>query len=513
MKRNLLIGLLLLGAGSFGLHAQNAARTPAAQELNLQNFWFNSPNAAALAFSPLENYSDLYLSYSREQGCFKHALSGQMESEIKASTSGALEYKGFALYGDFSYVNSFDKGCLYNANLYEPSFAMPYYVADWNLSDWKRQSYDMGLKAAFPTMADGRLAAGLELRYNDRVGAKQMDPRGQTWALNIVAAPSLAFSPDGRNTLGLTLEYERYKERTSHSCENYLVNQPVAIMRGLGYFTLGNVGGNLSVANYLYSGHKAGAALSWSRNGNLSELFTQISGGYDKITLIERPTFPQRRGDTGTVYGDVVLKANLGSERNHRLAFNGNFSYVTGYEYIQELVTSPKREWVTISVNPASNYLFVNGSISYDYYGGIGSDGYRWRAGALVTYDMFDQTYSYSEFDYMGLDATANGAYNIPVGSSSHLLASASAGYCYPLSGSYLFMGSVNTDSAIVKEFYPSELAYLTSQAVHAGLDLTFSLPVGKRNNLYIKAGATYYKPMGTTGDRIVAAISLGTLL
>lgn len=511
--RNLLIGFLLLATGSTGLYAQNAVRTPAAQELNLQNFWFNSSNAAALAFSPMDSYSDLNLSYIREQGSFKQALSGDVESEVKAFTSGYLEYKGFNLYGDFSYMNSFDKGCLYNSNLYEPTFAMPYYIADWNLSDWKRQSYDMGLKAAFPRMAGGRLAVGLELRYNSRIGAKQMDPRGKSLALNILAAPSLAFSPDGINTFGLTLEYERYKERTGNSCENYLVIQPVAIMRGLGFYTQGNVGGNLGVSDYLYSGNRAGAALSWSRSGSASDLFSELSGGYDKITVLERPTFPQMRGATGTLFGEVVLKANLGTGRNHRIAFDGNFSYVTGYEYVQELVTQPVREWRTISIVPASDYLFADGNLSYDYYGDIGSEGYRWRVGALVTFDMFNQTYSLTKFDYMGISASLRGAYNLSFGNGSSLLSAASAGYSYPISGSYLYMGTVNVDSAIVKGFYPAELAYLTSQSISAGLSLTYSIPVGKRTNLYFKADGSYRKLLQTEGGRLFAALSIGTLL
>ena len=512
MKRNLLTALLLLGAGPFVLSAREPAKTPAGQELNLQNFWFNSYNAAALSFSPLDGYSDLHLSYNREQGAFKHALDCGTGSVVTATTSGATEYKGFVLYGDFSYINSFYKDCLYNANRYEPSFEMPYYLADWNLSDWKKQCYDMGLKLAAPILAGGRLATGVEIRYDTRTGAKQMDPRAVSTALNLLVAPSVAYSPDGANTFGLTLEYELIKERTRHSTENYLVDQPVAIMRGLGYYTQGSVGGNLSVANYLYSGNRAGAALEWSHDGASSDLFSSLHGGYEKTTVLERPTFPQMRGATGTVFGDVAFKAKLGPGRSHRISFEGNFSRVTGYEYIQELVTSPKREWRTISIVPASHYLFAAGVLSYDYYSGAGADGYNWRAGALVSFDMSDQTYSMSYFSNIGVDASLRGAYNIALSRGVSLLASANAGYRLPISGEYFYSGSVNTSSAIVTGFYPSEIDYLTSQAVHAGAGLTCSLPVTGKTNLYFKADADFRAPLEGGGNRFAAALTIGTL-
>ena len=511
MKRNLLIGLLL-AAGTLCLHAQPAIKTPVAQELNLQNFWFNSLNSAALAFSPLTSFADLELSYDRAQGDYKHVLEPQSQSDIKAFTSGALQFKGFALYGDFSYTNSYSKGSLYNSNLYQPTFSMPYYIADLNLSEWKRQNYDMGFKASFPTMAADRLALGVGLRYSDKVGAKQIDPRTVSYVVTMQVSPSIAYKLSESATIGLTLDYTRNKERTDQSCENYMVNQQVAIMRGLGNNTLGIVGGNLGVGEFLYSGNRVGAALGFSANTGGADLFAELGGGYEKITVMERPTFPRMRGATNSIYANAAFKANFGEKRNHRVAITGDFSNVNGLEYTQELVTSPKREWLTIAITPMSSYMFVNALASYDFYGGMTGDSYVWKAGADVAFDMMDQNYFGALFNNMGVDARLKGAYNAQFGESSALLTEAYAGYHLPLSGQYLNSGSACELKPIVEEMYPAELAYLMSSNINFGLSLTYSFIVAGKQTMYIKADGQYFKPLSASTSRLNAVATVGLL-
>lgn len=513
MKRNLLMGLLLLAAGSFNLQAQKAVLSPAAQEINLQNFWFNSSNAAGLAISPLTPYSDVSLRYDREQGDFKRAQEAQSMGQVTAAASGALSFKGFNLYGDFSYINSFSKGCLYNANLYEPSYRMPYFLADWNLSDWKRQCYDMGFKAVAPKLADDRLALGLTMRYCDKVGAKQMDPRGVSYRLDMQVVPSVAFALSPTSTIGFSIDYNRYKERTEHSCQNYLVNQPVAMMRGVGFYTAAIVGGNMGVADLLYSGHRFGGALSFEHKGAAADLFAELAGGYETIKVMEQPKFPRMRGATANIFANLSLKGNFGASRNHRVALTGSFSNITGSEYTQELVTSPKRMWKTLAVTPMSTYMFIDGGISYFFYNNISDSGYDWKIGAEANFNMMDQAYMISAFNNMGIDTDLHFAYNFSFAGGSNLLASARAGYCLPLSGSYLYSGSANQDSEIVKGMYPSDLAYLTTQYVHAAAGAKYSFPIAKgRSNLYFDAEAQYRKPIGIDGGRLLATLALGMI-
>lgn len=512
MKRNLLIGLLLLGAGSINLHAQTAAKTPVSQELNLQNFWFNSRNAAAMAFSPLNDYASLDLKYSRAQGSFKSVLEPQGQNDIVAASSGAVHYKGFALYGDFSYTNSFSQGSLYNANLYQPRFSMPYYIADFNPSDWKRQSYDMGFKVSFPTLAAGRLAFGADVRYSDKVGAKQIDPRALSYVVDIQVAPSVAYNVSSKTTLGLALNYERYKERTQHSCENYRKDQPVALMRGVANNSTSSVGGNMGVNDYLYSGNSAGASLSFCTSANAADLFAEVSGGFEKVTVMENPRFPRMRGATSTIYADAAFKANMGAKRNHRIKLEGDFSRVTGSEYTQELVTSPKREWKTLAVTPMSSYMFINVLASYDFYRNMTADSYTWKIGADAVFDMMDQVYFASAFNNMAVESRIRGAYNAIFSGGSTLLTSVAAGYRHPLSGQFINAGTASTQKQILNEMYPSELGYLMSSNVNAGLSLTYSFLIGKKQTIFVRADAQYFKPLSAATDRFVAAATVGLL-
>ncbi len=487
---------------------------PASQELNLQNFWFGSANSAALAFSPLVDYSDVLLKYSYGHGDLRHAQQPQNENSVEAAASGALRLKGYTMWGDFSYNNIYSRGSLYNANLYEPRFSMPYYICDAVLSDWKRQSYDMGFKVAAPKMAMEHLALGLEARYSNKVGAKQVDPRAVSYVLSLQLTPSVAYRTGSRSTIGLALDYRRYKERTSHSTENYQKDQQVALMRGLGIYTQGIVGGNLGFGDMIYSGNRFGGEAQYCLKADGADWFVRAGASYEKITLLERPSFPRMRGKTGNIAADMALKANLGRQRNHRVALEGDFSRVTGYEYTQELVTSPKREWVTLMVLPMSYYTFAGAAASYDFYHNLTPGGYDSRLGAEVRFDIMDQSYQLSYFNSMSLDAALRGAKNFCFDGGGSLLAKASAGYHLPLDAQYLYAPlSEDSGESIVAGLYPSELAYLKTQYLDASLSLTYSLPVAKgRNNLYFSLSGRYLCPLNADTDRLAADFTVGMM-
>ncbi len=506
--------MALLSAGTLSLQAQKPVMTPASQEINLQNFWFGSANSAALAFSPLEDYGDVLLKYSYGQGDLRHAQQAQSESAVKAAASGALRLKGYTLWGDFSYDNIFSRGSLYNANLYEPRFSMPYYICDAVLSDWKRQNYDMGFKMAAPAMASDRLALGLEARYSNKVGAKQVDPRAVSYVLSLQLTPSVAYRIGSRSVIGLSLDYQRYKERTSHSTENYQKDQQVALMRGLGIYTQGIVGGNLGFGNIIYSGNRFGGEAEYSLKADGADWFVSAGGSYETITVLERPSFPRMRGKTGTIAADLALKANFGELRNHRVAVKGDFSRVTGYEYTQELVTSPKREWLTLMVLPMSYYTFAAAAASYDFYHNLTPGGYDSSLGAEVGFDMMDQSYQLSYFNSMSLDAALRGAKNFGFAGGRALLAKASAGYHLPLKAEYLYAPiSEDTGESIVAGLYPGELAYLNTQFIDASLNLTYSLPIAKgRNNLYFRASGRYLRALNADTDRLNADLTVGMM-
>ena len=130
---------LCLAAG-----AQERA-VPATRETAVgSSLWFRSSNSAGLALDSLGVMSDLSLGFSFEQGGLKSVWAGERETDAGVEAKGVAKVAGMTLYGDFSYDYTDISGARYNASVYEPAYDQPYYVADYSVSGWKKQAYDMG---------------------------------------------------------------------------------------------------------------------------------------------------------------------------------------------------------------------------------------------------------------------------------------------------------------------------------------------------------------------------------
>ena len=163
---------LCLAAG-----AQERA-VPATRETAVgSSLWLSSSNSAGLALDSLGVMSDLSLGFSFEQGGLKSVWAGERETDAGVEAKGVAKVAGMTLYGDFSYDYSDISGARYNASVYEPAYDQPYYVADYSVSGWKKQAYDMGFRGATSLFWRDRAAFGFEARYKAMVGAKQTDPR------------------------------------------------------------------------------------------------------------------------------------------------------------------------------------------------------------------------------------------------------------------------------------------------------------------------------------------------
>ena len=227
-------------------------------QTNFRNtLWFSTDNAAGLAFSPLASYNDLNLSYSGKFGKFSVAQDAVTSHNVEFETSGALSLGGFRLWGDFSFKNIFDKGVRYNSNRYEVPENMPYYIADSYSSDWNRQEYDLSVKGASPVLWNF-VSFGLSLDYQTRVGAKQLDPRCETYNYHINVAPSVVFRFASNHHLGVDGFFEYAHERTTPSLNNSFEDQKVFITSGLGEYLLGKIGGNDGQKTWLYRAYEYG---------------------------------------------------------------------------------------------------------------------------------------------------------------------------------------------------------------------------------------------------------------
>ncbi|MBQ2133028.1 MAG: hypothetical protein II202_02965, partial [Bacteroidales bacterium] len=257
-KKNILLGLIGLSvAVSAAAQGSSVVRQPEI-EMNLSRaLWFGSSNVAGMAVTPLSTYSVVDFGYKAESGNFKMAQQGEKESVVGFNTNGATAIGKTYLWGNFDYRNIVENDTKFLTNIFDPDRDMPYYVADGVASKFKKQSYGLGVKVAFPQMMDF-LTAGCELQYNTNTGAKQRDPRSVTYFLTVKAAPSLVFELSEKSNLGLSFNYEYLYERSTFNRSDTEIDYPVYIMRGLGNYTSDVVSGSVGVGTFFYKGNKIG---------------------------------------------------------------------------------------------------------------------------------------------------------------------------------------------------------------------------------------------------------------
>ncbi|MDY3980022.1 MAG: hypothetical protein SOZ00_08375 [Tidjanibacter sp.] len=488
----------------------------ALQQMNVeQTLWFNSTNSAGMVFGPLKRYNTVSLDGEMAKGDFKPSRLGTKESAVIFNTSGALQYNGFSLWGYFKFDNNFTEGAKYNVSFYDQQSRNPYSLADFAVSDWKRQSYDMGFKLATPLLWD-KMSFGIDMSYASKVGAKQMDPRTETYRYDAKIRPSAAISLGRNSRVGMTLSYERYFERNDPSVQNYAVNPRVAIMRGLGFYSLGTVGGNTGLEEFLYSGNRYGGSLQYAIDKADFEMLADISFDMETIDVTQNPTTPQMMGTASTTYIDAHIQALFGEQKNQKLSVRFDMSNTDGIEYVQTFNSDPKvQKWITNSTNTMSNYSLIEATLAYDIMTGIkAGKGYSWMFGAMANFRMQSDIYyiPQSIFDATGAYAELNATKNIAFSSKTFLLIGVNGGYRYSLGGQYLYAGTTNVDSDIIKDFYPKELECLTADYVSAGANVALSIKTGKRTSLYLKADGRYLKPMATDTNRLTVRLSIGCL-
>lgn len=513
MKRTEVTRISLIGAVLLCLCLSAGAQehsVPAARETAIgSSLWLRSSNSAGLALDSLRVMSDLSLGFSFEQGGLHSVWDGDRESDVRVEAKGVAKVAGMTLYGDFSYDYMGVSGARYNASLYEPAYDQPYYVADYSVSDWKKQAYDMGFRGATPLFWTNRASFGFEARYKAMAGAKQTDPRTETFRYDMFLAPSFTFSFGRAGTVGLKLEYMHGFERSTPSVENDWVTPRVAIMRGLGFYTAGTAGGNLGFDTFYYKTDRYGGSLQYYLNSVSADMLVDV-GTYLSTTLVsENPQFPRMRGRTEKYGLTLDFMANLGRRRNHRVMLRADWGSTSGYEYNQQLSTSQGvSHWITINNPLMSTYDILEADMWYVWYSGFDRRGeYDYKLGVSADIFMMMQKYvsPFSRFEAANAAVHAFAGWNVPVGADSRLLPEVRAGYRISPSGEYSYGGTANRDSEIVLDMYPSELRFLTSDRLETSLGLTWALGIRGRSSLCFLLHGGYDHSFGLREHRLKA--------
>jgi hypothetical protein len=514
MKKYLFIlAVILLSAHVYGQEAAQPVTGYSGMELNYaQSLWFHSSNAAGMAFTPLRNYNILSARYENTSGDYKRPQEGDRHRSMGFNTNGALHLGKFFLWGDFTFSDNHVTGATYNTNRYDPTADIPYYVADPNKSDWKRQYYDMALKAALP-MRNERLAVGIELHYTTRRAAKQLDPRSTVHGYGITVKPSITAKITGSQHAGVSLWYRNTFDRNNFTNSLTYHSEPVYIMKGLGEYSPDVVGGSGGIGVFYYPANQYGAGLQYGMTGNNKALLLDITCATEKTEAFETPSKPRRRGtaDNTTIAGKLQLlrQGNI----THKIIVEAAYAATDGIEYVQEYDSRYEvNQWITIAEYVKSAYSRFRASLAYDLFVGSRYD-YSWKAGIKALYSRRQDEYlaPRSVFNTQNSYAELSAAKNFALGASSKILFGLQIGYNLNMGGEYRY-GGPEAASLLVTDFYAKDLTYLTTDYVKTGGTLNWSYLLKAKTSIHLSLDGQWLKPASNTSDRFFISATVAYL-
>lgn len=512
MKRIIAISVILVCLGALNARAGEPAdktRNTALKETAERNaLWAGSSSAAGLAFSPYGIFNSLDLSYDGGFGEFRKNGVGKTTSEVSLNTSGAAYIGKFLARGGFSFRNIFDRDALYNVLMYELEDNMPYYPVDDKSSGWNRQEYRLSAGLSSPVLWD-RVSFGLNFDYTTKVGAKQLDPRGETYRYAVKVTPSVAVRL-GKSILGLSGFYTNGFERAGVSNNNNWKDPKVWEHRGLGESTQNKVGGNDGMKTHTYRTHRYGGALQYS----FGEILFIEAGFEHRTTLgIENPELPKKLGSISE--NDITLSAAwlFGKDKSDKLSLEALYSLTDGIEYVQKLNTAAyQQEWMVLSTNKMSSFTGIGAKLGYDHlFGASGPRGYSWKVGAEASFDLFDQS-------YLSPSSTSNAmrAYGGVLADKhfslrkSSLILGLHAGYAAGFGAGYNCLSTKIYDTP--KAMLIDQADWLNASFVKAGGRIDWTFGEGRKVSWVLGARADYMRALALGKDRTVCSASFGIL-
>ncbi|MDD2247493.1 MAG: hypothetical protein PHI70_05010 [Proteiniphilum sp.] len=474
--------------------------------------WFESSNGAGIGLDSLESYGSLEAGYLITDGMFKRVQQGEKEGQLKVETEGGQELGNAYAWGRFSYKNETLRNTRFNTAMLNPYRGTPYYPVDPNLSDWKKQNYNLQMRVSSKPLFD-RYLLGIRADYTAETGAKQVDPRSELYLYSINVKPGI-IAIFGSHRVGLNLEYENMIQETrGHSNSDQQVNQDVFVMRGLGNHYTAVIGGLQSLGSFVYDANKAGAGLQYTWQQSDMRLFAEGVYSYRVEEAVRDITKPRKEGTIRQqeLYGHTALM-HEGVNLN-RVDLSYRSSRTDGIEFVQVLDKSYEvQQWVDLYSSVRSTYRRDTYRLSYDFFRNAGQE-YSWKAGLYAIYTVKDDCYimpaSYMKIRdlYLGADAKVN----IPSGRSSRWVLGADIVRKANQKGDYLY-GGADPGSIVITDFMNPEVNYLKQDYYKVGASLSYfaATPSLKDNGLFLRLSADYYRPTEGEGKRVITQLGMG---
>ena len=504
MKRYLLISMMVLGVALSAAAQGSDTDYPARVELTkARSAWFNSANAAGMTIDPLARYNDLSFGYGIGRGDFRLQPEGN-PNILDIATSGATSLGRGQVWGSFLYRNLSTVDTRFNTMTLNLEDDLPFIVSDANVSPWKKQRYDMSLKASTPLLGD-LVAFGLSADYFTESGAKQVDPRCYDFEYGITAAPSVVFRFGG-HTVGLSGLYRNGGVREVPVNSNSQQDQTAYILRGLGVFTDAVVGSLSGINTFYYKRNLYGGSLQYGFGGRDLKLLAEGGYSYQLVDAFQTPTKPRRMGSTvqQKIHGQIQILAESDVALG-KVTVEGFHRATDGVEFLQELGV----EWETVAKYVRSTYQLDHIGLGYEFFR-KGQAGYNWMAGLRGSFDDRSDQYILPacEMAYKNLTGELYGKKNWLIGNVS-VLAGLRGAYRKCLGGVYHY-GGPEASSLIVTEFYQKDFEYNTADWIRGGASLNVAFPLRGRTAMFCQLEGDYLKPLQREDNRLFATLTVG---
>ena len=494
--------------------AQKAAEnnTPASVELlKAKSLWFNTTNGAGLTLDKMYNFSSVDFTYQLKSGEFKKVQDGDRERLLGVSTEGGRKLGTGYAWGKFSFNNEMQRNTQFNTTMLDPGRGMPFYPVDPNISDWKKQDYTLEMKVASQPLWE-RVILGIQGEYFASTGAKQVDPRSETYFYHINIKPGFValFS---NHALGLNFVYENMVQESGTTNSNSQINHDVYVMKGLGNYYPSVVGGLQSLGRFVYSGNKVGAALQYSYG--FSDIKFLLEGKYDYGVedVISTPTKPKKEGSVVTEIMEAKLSVVKECDNLSRLELSYSNRNMDGIEHVQVLDnTYEVQQWVDLYSSIRSTYKQEEMSARFDFFRGADHE-YKWKAGIFTSYKGNDDVYvlPHSRMFVKNMFFGADAKTNISMGGQTKLLVGAGFTYKNNFDGKYRYRGADPT-SIIITQFMTPDFEFMKQNYYKISGELTLNSVIGKygKAGFYLKAAIDYYKPTEGDNSRVQTSFGLG---
>lgn len=473
--------------------------------------WFESNNSAGIGLDSLRSYGSLEAGYQMTDGAFKRVQQGEMERQLTVETEGGQQLGNAYAWGRFSYNNETLRDTRFNTAMLDPYRGMPYYPVDPNLSDWKKQQYNLQMKVSSKPLFE-RYLLGIQAEYNAETGAKQMDPRSELYHYSIHLKPGVA-AIFGSHRLGFNLEYANMIQETrAHSNSDNQVNQDVFVMRGLGNHYTSVIGGLQSLGSFIYDANTVGAGLQYGWQQQALRLFAEGKYNFRVEEAVRDITKPRKEGTLRQqeLYGHVALM-HEGVNLN-RLDLSYRSSRTDGIEFVQVLDNSYEvQQWVDLYSSIRSTYRRDAYRLSYDFYRKAAQE-YSWKAGLHALYTVTDDNYlmPVSRLKIRNLYLGADAKINLPARGNSRWVLGADIIRKANEDGDYHY-GGADPGSIVITEFMDPEVNYLKQDYYKLGGSISYFTSLSSHTSgAYLKLTADYYKPTEGDDTRMITRLGMG---